>query len=145
LTSRVAIAQLTASCAPEGLGFAVDGNPETSWVCGPQTADQQIAIDLGQVVTVGAIVHALGALGADFPRQLAIETSTDGATWAPAWTGSPAGGVLFAALREPRATRLTLTFPARQARLIRLRQTGRDEKNYWSIAEVEVWGESSVK
>jgi hypothetical protein len=137
--TRLAAQGRDASCSPEGMAYATDGDIETRWVCGVQNADHQVTFDLGRVAPVGSIVHALGALGADFPRQLIVETSTDGASWEPAWEGSPAAGVLIAAMEAPRLTRLVLPFTPRPAQYVRLRQTGRHERNYWSISEFEVW------
>jgi hypothetical protein len=128
-----------ASCSPEGMALATDGDLETVWVCGVQNADQQVTVDLGRISQAGAIVHALGSRGADFPRHLVVETSLDGAAWQPAWEGSPAAAVLVAAMNAPRLTRVVIPFPPRAARYVRLSQTGRHERNYWSIAELEVW------
>ena len=128
-----------ASCSPEGMSLATDGDIQTRWVCGVQSADQQISLDLGGPATVGTVVHALGSLGADFPRHLIVETSLDGTTWEGAWEGSPAAAVLSAAMAAPRETRVVIAFAPRLAHHVRLRQTGRHERNYWSIAEVEVW------
>jgi hypothetical protein len=128
-----------ASCSPEGMVLATDGNVETRWVCGPQNADHQITFDLGRVAQAGAIVHALGSTGADFPRHLTVETSLDASAWEPAWEGSPAAAVMVAAMDAPRLTRVVIPFRQRAARYLRLRQTGRHGSNYWSIAELEVW------
>jgi hypothetical protein len=128
-----------ASCSPEGMVYATDARMDTRWVCGVQEADAQIAFDLGSAAPVGTVVHALGPLGADFPRHLVIETSLDGTSWTPAWEGSPAAGVLVAAMEAPRQTRVVLSFTPRPAQYVRLRQTGRHDRNYWSIAELEVW------
>jgi hypothetical protein len=136
--ARVPIRALAASCSPEGTALAVDGDIETRWVCGSQLADHEVTADLGLPARVAAVTHALGTNGADFPRELTVETSLDGTSWQHAWTGSPAALVLGAALAEPRITRIVLPFAAREARYVRLRQTGRHERNYWSIAELEV-------
>jgi hypothetical protein len=136
---RLAIRALSASCGAEEVGFAMDGDIETRWVCGPQVADGEVRVDLGRVATVGAVTQALGSFGADFPRELAIDTSPDGLTWEPAWRGSPAAHVLAAGLDAPRLTRVVLPFTSRDARFVRLRQIGRHAVNYWSIAELEVW------
>jgi len=90
-------------------------------------------------VPVGTIVHALGAVGTAFPRRLVIETSLDGLDWTTAWEGSLAAAVLEAAMTAPLEIRAALSFPGRTARYIRLRQTGRHDLFYWSIAELEVW------
>jgi hypothetical protein len=139
LGQRLDVRGIEASCSPEGMALATDADVETRWVCGVQDSDQHITFDLGHVVDVGAIVHALGSLGADFPRHLIVETSPDAAAWAPAWEGSPAALVLVAAMDAPRLTRVVIPFAARPARYVRFRQTGRHERNYWSIAELEVW------
>jgi hypothetical protein len=139
LGQRIGIASLTASCSPEGVVYAMDDDIDTRWVCGTQVADEWMTIDLGRVTIVGAIAHTLGPLGADFPRELVLDTSTDGAAWESAWQGSPAAAVLSAALESPRLTRAVLPFVPRDARYVRLRQIGRDDGNYWSIAEVEAW------
>jgi hypothetical protein len=139
LGRRLDTATLRASCSPEGLAYAIDGRLDTRWVCGVQTADHQISIDLGRVTAVGALVYALGSTAANFPRDLIVETAVDGEVWQAAWQGSPAAEVFSAALAAPLETRLMLQFTPREARHIRLRQVGRDERNYWSIAELEVW------
>jgi hypothetical protein len=134
LTARVH----DASCSREEVGYAIDGDMETRWVCGMQNADHEITVDLGRVARAGAVVHALGSSGADFPRHLVIETSSDLVTWAAAWEGSPAAAVLEEALAEPTRTGVVIAFPPREARYVRLRQIGRQEA-YWSIAELEIW------
>jgi hypothetical protein len=136
---RLTVHGLTASCSPETVDEANDGDLDSRWVCGLQTASQEIRVDLHRLMRVGAIVHALGTLAENFPRQLLIETSADGQTWDRAWEGSSAAAVFFAAMDEPRTTRVVLRFAPRPARYVRLRQIGRDERNYWSIAELEVW------
>jgi hypothetical protein len=133
------VTPLSASCSPEGLRFATDRDIDSRWVCGVQNADQQVTFDLGRAATAGAIVHALGTTGADFPRHLIVDTSLNGNDWDPAWEGSPAAAVLRAAIEAPRLTRTVFTFTPRPARYVRLRQIGRHEVNYWSIAEFEVW------
>ena len=128
-----------ASCSPESMRYATDGDLDTRWVCGIQLAPHHIAFDLGETAEVGVVVHALGSQGTDFPRYLVIDTSRDGTTWEAAWEGSPAAAVLDAAMEAPRLTRVMLPFAARDARYVRLRQTGRSGRTYWSMAELQVW------
>jgi hypothetical protein len=136
---RLGVRGSAASCAPEGLSYLTDGDVTTRWVCGIQQRDEELTIELDRPAVVGAIVHALGAVGADFPRYLIVETSPDAVTWDVAWEGSPAAAVLAAAVEAPRLTRLVVRFTPRAALYVRLRQTGRDDRNYWSIGELEVW------
>jgi hypothetical protein len=100
--------------------------------------EQQLTVDAGEAVAVGALVLAFGPYGSGFPRELIVDTSVDGTSWETVWQGSPAALVLRAAIESPRETRVALTFPPRAARRVRLRQIGRDDR-YWSIAELEVW------
>lgn len=137
---RLALSVSDASCERTESAAAVDGDLDTRWLCGTQTADQHVTLDLGQPAAVHAVVHALGSAGAGFPRHLVVQTSLDGEAWQPAWEGSPAPAVLEAALAAPREARIVIPFTARPARYLRLRQTGRHETTYWAIAEIEAWG-----
>jgi hypothetical protein len=137
--TRTPVQAVDASCSSEAAALAHDGDLATAWVCGTQSADHELTADLGRVVHVGAIVHALGVSGSFFPRRLVVETSVDGAAWTEAWSGSPAYAVLVAALAAPRETAAAIDFAPREARFVRLRQTGRHEVNYWAIAELEIW------
>jgi hypothetical protein len=98
-----------------------------------------VIADLGAAATVGTLVHALGSVGGEFPRHLVVETSLDGATWTPAWDGSPAVAVLHATIANPLDIRAVIEFPPRRARYVRLRQLSREGTYAWSLAELEVW------
>jgi hypothetical protein len=137
--TRLRVQAVEATCAAEARGLVVDGNLRTRWVCGVQSPDQALTADLGAPATVGAIVHALGSVGGEFPRLLTIETSMDGSTWMPAWEGSPAATVLAAAMAKPLEIRPVLAFAPRTARYVRLRQLAREGTYAWSLAELEVW------
>jgi hypothetical protein len=133
---------VTASCAPQLAGYALDANLTTRWGCGPQSVDQEITIDAGGIVQVGAIVCALGKFAGEFPRHLVVETSRDGAVWEGAWAGNMAGAVLAAAVDDPRVMPATAAFVPRQARFVRLRQPAQHRAVEWSITELEVWSDS---
>ena len=136
---RVPVQAVDATCAPEGRALTIDGNLRTRWICGARSPDQSVTADLGALAQVGAIVHAMGPIGIEFPRQLVVETSEGGMTWTKAWEGSPAAAVMFAALAKPRESRALLEFAPRTARYVRLRQLARDALYPWSLAELEVW------
>ena len=138
LGRRIEPRGISASCDPAGLRFVADRDVGTSWVCGAQVENQELTVDMGDAVALGALVLAFGPHGSGFPRELIVETSVDGATWEAAWAGSPAALVLSAAIESPRETRVVFRFPPRTARHVRLRQIGRDDR-YWSVAELEVW------
>jgi hypothetical protein len=138
LGDTLAIHGLRASCSAEALPLAIDRDLRTQWVCGPQLSDHELTVDLGEVADTAGIVYSLGTVGASFPRELIVETSAGGTAWEAAWRGSPAALVLRAALASPRETRMVLPFTPRAARFVRLRQVGRHEQAYWSVAELEV-------
>ena len=137
-SGRLQIEAITATCSAQQASLAVDARLDTKWACGGLSPEQALTADLRVVSNVGAIVHAMGTAGAEFPRNLVVETSLDGAAWMPAWQGSPAAEVLVAALAAPRESRAIITFPSRSARYVRLRQTVRDDRYVWSIAELEI-------
>ena len=136
---RIPVQAVEATCAPEGRALAIDGNLRTRWICGAQSPDQSLTADLGSPAHVGTIVHAMGPIGIEFPRQLVIETSEDGMIWTTAWEGSPAAAVMFAALARPLDGRALIEFAPRPARYVRLRQLAGDGLYPWSLAELEVW------
>ena len=137
--TRIPVQNVEATCAPQARALITDGDLRTRWVCGVQQPDQMLIADLGVLARVGMIVHALGSVGGEFPRHLVIETSEDGATWMPAWEGTPAVQALHAALAKPLETRAVIEFAPRTARYVRLRQLSRDGTYAWSLAELEVW------
>lgn len=135
---RLKVQSVNASCSPELLRFLDDNDPGTRWNCGPQSPMQQIAIDLGEVTPVGAIVAGLGQFPTDYPRGLAVDASPDGVTWQPVWQGETATQ-WASALANPPLTPVIVSFAPRRARYVRLRLTATDPTWYWSIAELEVW------
>ena len=138
--AAIPIAALSTSCAESLLPNVTDGDPRTRWECGAQRGDQAVIADLGRAAQVGAVVHRLGPYSLDYPRRLVIETSVDGNTWDAAWEGPTSGMMLDAALKNAGglAGDFVVPFAAREARYVRLRNTGRDDFYYWSIAGLEV-------
>ena len=136
---RRPIASLAASCSGELLPLTVDGDAATRWHCGPQQPSQEMTADLGSASAVGQVVPALGRFATDYPRQLRVETSVDGAVWEPAWDGSLLAELIVGQIHDPLGNRYVVTFPPRQARYVRLRLQSSDNVWYWSIAELEVW------
>jgi hypothetical protein len=137
IAGAVRIARATASCPlPEA---AVDGNPATRWVCGPQSGKEWFVADLGAVSDrVSAIRYTMGESYREFPRVLVIETSLDGDTWEPAWDRDVIAATIAGALLDPRAAPTTVPFAPRPARYVRLRQTGQDNNVVWAMPELEI-------
>jgi hypothetical protein len=68
-----------------------------------------------------------------------VELSQDGNQWREVWRDKVLEETLAAALHDPRTVRVVVPFAAAPARYVRLRQVGRDQTWYWSIAELELW------
>ena len=108
-------------------------------MCGPELDEQHLTIDLGSVQTAGAVLHDEGPQAGNFPRRLVIETSVDGATWLPAWTGNAWGPAISASMRDPKANHIWFVFEPRPARYIRLTHPQEPQHYTWAIADLEVW------
>ena len=123
------------------VGRMTDGDRVTRWhTGGPQDPTNEVTIDLGSPHQVSGVELEIAGYTADFPRMLTIDSSLDGASWSPAWSGSGALVALSAALEEPLTIPLRFPFDDRPARYVRLRQTGMDTTYYWSIAELSIYG-----
>jgi hypothetical protein len=134
----VPIVALETACGAGTVRLALDRDVETRWVCPPVGVAQELTIDLGQVVTVGAYVQGMGVNAGDSPYYLAIETSTDGASWDEVWNGNLFEQIITGAMRDPRSARIEVRFSPHEARYVRVRPQRRDPRFHWTIAEVEV-------
>lgn len=126
---------------PENLPAMFDGDPISRWHAGrPQAPGDWMWIDLGEVRQVRGVRMFVAGYSADFPRQLQVESSTDGLTWTKMWSGSGGGPALAGALLNPQWVPVDIPLPEHPARFIRFTQQGSDPVCYWSIAELKVIG-----
>jgi hypothetical protein len=139
------VGRLSASCSEQMLPLVTDGDYTTRWECGPQVPGQTLTIDFGRAVNVAAVVPAVGQFRSDQPRVLIVEVSRDGVEWQAAWNGPVRTEMLEAEMEDPLKNRLVVPLGSRTARYVRLRQVGQDDAFYWSIAELEVWGDDSAQ
>ena len=140
------IARVTASPYQELVGNLTDGDRITRWHTGaPQDPTNELTVDLGTTGQVTGVEQQIAGYVADFPRFLTVETSVDGTSWAPAWSGGTALLAFSAALEDPLTIPLRSTFDPRAARYVRLRQSGTEGIYYWSIAELRVFGERAPR
>jgi hypothetical protein len=118
-----------------------DGDRITRWhTGGPQGPGAELLLDLGGVREVQGVELQLGGYVADFPRELVIELSEDGAAWTPAWSGPTAFVAYLAGLEDPLLMPLRFAIGPAPARFVRLRQTANDPVYYWTIAELRLFG-----
>ncbi len=139
---RLTIASVKAGCNETSAREMFDGDIMTRWACGrEQRPGDTFTLDLGaERRLAGAELLIAGFVG-DFPRQLTIETSTDGSSWSPAWNGNTALIALSAALEDPLNVPMPFIFDSRPARYVRFTQHGTEEIYYWSVAEVRIVGQ----
>ena len=136
------VASISAKFNAAIVGAMIDHDIMTRWHCGrEQRPGDGFTVDLGTVRTVGGAELMIAGFVADFPRQLLIETSGDGATWATAWNGNAPLVALSAALEDPLNISMPFQFERRPARYVRFTQLGTEETYYWSVAELRIVGE----
>ena len=118
-----------------------DDNLYTRWHAGrEQRRGDALTVDLGTPHDVTGAEVQIGGYVTDYARGLAIATSPDGEQWRDVWSG-PTGFLTFSGgLDRPRDMPATITFPTTRARYIRFTQTGAELVNYWSVAELRVFG-----
>lgn len=140
---RLPLRELRSQCSSELLAKAMDKDETSLWQCALWDERQALTIDLGDVRTVGSVVNDLGAYSWLFPAALAVETSEDGASWTPAWSGEVLDRTIMAAMDDPKRLRIVVGFPPRQARLVRMRAASGGNDAPWTVAELEVWSAST--
>ncbi len=120
---------LFASADPINTRAAVDNNSSTRWAT--QTAQQPgqfFQIDMLKSQRFNKIVLASEANPNDYPRGYNVFVSGDGVKW-----GSPV------ASGAGNSATTTISFATRDARYIRIEQTGSDPYYWWSIHELSVF------
>jgi hypothetical protein len=138
---RLEPAAIQVNRQPQDVVRLADGRIETAWGPGtPQNGDEEVRIDLGSVQPVGAIVLCMGSYSFGFPRELAVDLSSDGEQWQTVWRGETAVSTVRAAIADPSSVPVTFDLGSAQGRFIRLRQLGRDAQVPWWIAELRVEG-----
>jgi beta-glucosidase-like glycosyl hydrolase len=106
----------------------LDGDPGTRWSSGTPMADGQfVTVDMGTPQSIDEITMDSGPSTNDYARGYQVFLSIDGSSWgAPVATGVGTGPLI------------TVSFTARQARYIKVVQTGASS-SWWSIAEFKAY------
>ena len=132
------IASVSANVGPDWVSRMLDGDPWTAWNSRRvQAGGEEVAIDLGAERFVTALRLTIGPFIGDFPRRLVVDEHGD---WRPCWSGSASGLALRAVLEDSRTAPMTISIGLDHIRRLRLRQTGVDPMNGWSIGELAVLG-----
>jgi hypothetical protein len=133
------IAQLTASVNQPDINAVKDSDLVTRWHSPEQRGDETVVADLGATRHVSGLLLCQGTYASQYPRNLVVDVSIDGRTWMLAWSGRTAMLTFEGALADPRAVPIGISIE-RDARFVRLRQTGAEETRGWTIVELLVLG-----
>lgn len=141
LGPRLQPAEVRANRQAQDVDRLTDGRLETAWSPGAaQEEGEEVLVELGSVQIVGAVVLAMGSYSFGFPRELAIDLSTDGQQWQTVWRGETSVRTVRAALTDPGSVPVTFELGAASGRFVRLRQMGHDPTVPWWIAELHIHG-----
>lgn len=118
-----------------------DDNLYSRWHAGrEQRRGDSITVDVGTVREITGAEIQIGGYVTDYARELVIAASDDGERWTDVWSG-PTGLLTFSGgLDRPRDMPATIRIPPTRARYVRLTQTGAELVNYWSVAELRIFG-----
>jgi hypothetical protein len=117
----------------DNLQQALDGNAYTRWSSRrPQSPGMWFQIDLGETRTVAQVRLDNAASPRDYPRGYILRLSVDGQHWETVDTQPNNQGPL------------SVSFPPRLARYIRIEQAGSDPFYWWSIHEITVSSEAAM-
>jgi hypothetical protein len=130
---------MTATIDNAHASWAVDGDWSTAWGTERgQEINDSVTIEAPDTMAIGGIELQSGSANPqDFPGALRIELSENGQRWTPAWEGST-DDARFATILLEGINGTRITFPARQARFLRLTITVNESARPWSIAELAI-------
>ncbi len=103
----------------------------------PQETGLSVTLGLEGPRLVNGLILSPGPLRRDYPRAFTVESSLDGKEWLPAASaGSYVGGIYHLdRLRFDRSGKVSVYFPPREAKYIRVTLTGTGRGQRWSMAE----------
>ena len=120
-------ARVTASLNPREAALAIDGDAGSRWTTlAYQAPGQSFTLDLGEVRAVGRVTLDARASPEDAPAGYRLSISVDGDAWDVVARGAGAAGST------------DVVFDARDARFVRVEQTGSKADRWWSIHELVV-------
>lgn len=130
-----------ASVNPDLADNVHDGNLYTRWHAGrEQRRGDSLSVDLGAEHEITGAELLIGGYVIDYARELAVAVSPDGEVWQEVWKGPTAILVFSGGLDRPRDMPIGISIPPTRARYIRFTQMGAELVNYWSVAELHVFG-----
>ena len=122
--------KLTASHGSEKLGGCVDGNGKSRYDTGTsQVPGMWVQVEFPSVSKVNRIQLDSKSSARDYPRGYQVESSVDGKKWSEPL-----------AIGVGKHPMTDISFPATEAKFLKITQTGRVNGLYWSIHEMQIFG-----
>ena len=119
-------------------GLAIDGNPFTRWTSlKGQEPGMFFQVDLGSAYSVDGFSLFLGSSLNDYPRSLQVLSSLDGNNWQEIQTASYSD---YAFSQNRLFKKVHYKLGPIKTQFLRLVETGKDPGYWWSIYELEVFG-----
>ena len=133
--------EASASHNQAALARAFDGVPGSRWLTGErQQGREWIELRFADMTNVARVRLDMDRRSfGDYPRGLAIESSSDGREWRPLFEGGVLPQLALSVIREPRAPGIDIVLPPNETRVLRLRTLGPTHRWYWSVHEIRVW------
>jgi hypothetical protein len=127
-------ATASSTCGADTPSKALDDNAQTRWSSGLNQANGQwFRVDMQTPQTFTKITVDAGGSSGDYPRGYQVFTSNDGTNWGTVIASGSGSSQL-----------VTIAFPSKTARYIKIVQTGSTSSNWWSIHELNVYGTTPV-
>jgi hypothetical protein len=133
---------LSASHGTRLLDRVRDGDPSSRWFTGrPQSGNEWLQIALDRPRRLAHLRIGMDrATFWDYPRRLAVETSLDGRNFATALAGGALPALALSLVERPAEPGIDVALHDTEARIVRLRQTGRASRHWsWSVNEITLW------
>lgn len=122
---------------------ALDGDVATRWLTAtPQQGNEWLVVRCpeSRVMTGLWLLTAPRSFG-DYPRRLAIDRSTDGATFEAWWKGAVVAELAASVAAGDRPPTVRIDLPPVPFTAVRLRQVGQTPRRwFWSVDEIQLRG-----
>ena len=113
--------------------LAIDSSANTRWDSAqPQSPGQSFIVDMGAQNAISAIEMDTTGSSNDYPRGYAVYVSSDGNNWGTAIASGTGVGATT-----------NVVFDTISARFVKIEQTGSHHHYWWSIHDLNIFGESN--
>ena len=130
----------SASVMSDRLRFAFDGDIDTRWRTeGPQAGGEWLSVAFREDTDAGRLVILTNRFGVgDYPRGLEVESEAADGSRVTLYSGSFLPSLLGGLATGRRGSPAVLDLPSNRSRALRILQTGRSERWWWTVYELQV-------